>query len=57
MKTKGVLLVFLLLAASGGGVLAHEVRPAYLELKQTGSETYGVLWKVPARGGDLRLGL
>lgn len=54
---KRVLLVFLLLAASAGGVLAHEVRPAYLELKQTGSETYDVFWKVPGRGEDLRLGL
>jgi hydrogenase/urease accessory protein HupE len=52
-----VLLVFLLLVASAGGVLAHEVRPAYLELKQTGPETYDVFWKVPGRGEDLRLGL
>ncbi len=35
---------------------AHEVRPGYLELRQTGPEIYDVLWKVPARG-DLRLGL
>jgi hydrogenase/urease accessory protein HupE len=35
---------------------AHELRPAYLEIKQTGPETFDVLWKVPARG-DLRLGL
>jgi len=53
---KRVLLVFLLLAASAG-VFAHEVRPAYLELKQTGPETYDVFWKVPGRGEDLRLGL
>ena len=57
MKTKGVLLVFLLLAASAGGVVAHEVRPGYLELKQTGPETYDVFWKVPGRGEDLLLGL
>ena len=25
---------------------AHEVRPAYLELRQTGTDTYDVLWKV-----------
>ncbi len=36
---------------------AHEVRPAYLELKQTGEETYDVLWKVPAAGDRMRLGL
>jgi hydrogenase/urease accessory protein HupE len=38
-------------------VLAHEVRPAYLELRQTGPETYDVLWKVPGRGETLRFGL
>ncbi len=37
-------------------VFAHEMRPAYLELKQTSSETYNVLWKVPALE-DMRLGL
>ena len=40
-----------------GSALAHEMRPAYLELRQTGAETYDVLWKVPGRGEDLRLGL
>ena len=37
--------------------LAHEVRPGYLELEQTGEETYDVLWKVPAAGNDMRLGI
>jgi hydrogenase/urease accessory protein HupE len=36
---------------------AHEMRPAYLELRQAGPETYDVLWKVPGQGEDLRLGL
>ena len=35
---------------------ADELRPGYLEIKQTGEETYDVGWKVPALG-DLRLGL
>src|ERR1041385_2004295 len=35
-------------------ILAHEVRPAYLQIRQTGPETYDILWKVPA-GGDERL--
>jgi hypothetical protein len=35
---------------------AHELRPGYLEVRQTGSETFAVLWKVPARD-ELRLGL
>ncbi len=39
------------------GAFAHEVRPAYLELRQTGPETYDALWKVPGQGEDLRLGL
>ena len=46
----------LLLVVVVDGLYAHEVRPAYLELRQTGPETYDVLWKVPARG-ELRLGL
>ncbi len=35
---------------------AHELRPAYLELRETGPARYDVLFKVPARG-ELRLGL
>jgi hydrogenase/urease accessory protein HupE len=45
---------FALIAPS---VFAHEMRPAYLELHQTGAETYGVLWKVPGLGEDMRLGI
>jgi HupE / UreJ protein len=40
-----------------GCVYAHEVRPAYLEIRQTGVETYDGFWKVPAVGDNLRLGL
>ena len=40
-----------------GPVSAHEVRPAYLELRQTDAETWDVLWKVPAIGDDMRLAL
>jgi len=36
---------------------AHEVRPSYLELKQQTTDTFSVLWKVPAKGENLRLGL
>jgi hydrogenase/urease accessory protein HupE len=45
------------LALSSLPVSAHEVRPAYLELRQTQTDTYGVLWKVPARGENMRLGI
>jgi hypothetical protein len=50
------LLALLLGLAFGTGAQAHEVRPGYLELRQTGAETWDVLWKVPARG-DLQLEL
>jgi hydrogenase/urease accessory protein HupE len=36
---------------------AHEVRPAYLEITERAPETYEVVFKVPAMGDDLRLGL
>ncbi len=55
MKT--AILILLLLATFASAAFAHEVRPAYLELRQTGPETYDALWKVPGRGEDLRLGL
>jgi len=29
---------------------AHEVRPGYLEIRETSPDRYDVLWKVPARG-------
>jgi len=38
-------------------VFGHEVRPAYLELRQTQTETYTVLWKVPILGDNQRLSL
>ena len=37
-------------------VSAHEVRPAYLELRELGAERFAVLWKVPTRG-EARLSL
>jgi hydrogenase/urease accessory protein HupE len=50
-------LIAILVAAAARAVSAHEVRPAYLELRQSGATTYDVLWKVPARGDDMRLAL
>jgi hydrogenase/urease accessory protein HupE len=49
--------LFLVLALCAFQAFAHEVRPAYLELRQIGAETYAVLWKVPGRGEGLRLAL
>ena len=45
---------FVLLA---GVADSHESRPAYLELQQTSEDNYDLLWKVPARGSEMRLGL
>lgn len=36
---------------------AHEMRPAYLEIRQTSEETFDMLWKVPGRGPQQRLAL
>jgi hydrogenase/urease accessory protein HupE len=47
-------LTFLL--ALHGVSFAHELRPGFLEITQTASETYDVRFKVPARG-DMRFAL
>ena len=54
-----ILLVWIVICGlfTGPSVFAHEVRPAYLQLRQTTAETYDVLWKVPGRGQDLRLSI
>ncbi len=51
------LLLLIVLLAMAPGAVAHEVRPAYLELRQTSPDTYDVLWKVPARGEEMRMGI
>lgn len=49
MKTLLLWLVFL-------GLCAHELRPAYLDLREVGHDVFAVLWKVPATGpADLAL--
>ena len=53
---KRTFLILGLLVTLAPAVFAHEVRPAYLEMRQTGPEIYDVLWKVPGQG-DLHLGL
>jgi hydrogenase/urease accessory protein HupE len=37
-------------------LMAHEMRPAYLDMKETAPDVFAVVWKVPARG-DLRFSL
>jgi hypothetical protein len=48
--------IFVLALSMDGIVRAHEVRPGYLQIKQLDVQTYGLLWKVPAKG-DRRIGL
>ena len=36
---------------------AHEMRPGYLEIRESALETYEVHWKVPARSANERFGL
>jgi hydrogenase/urease accessory protein HupE len=36
---------------------SDELRPGYLELRQTDPSTYSLLFKIPARGEDLRLAI
>lgn len=56
MRRLFMLLMMALAANAPGFVYGHEVRPAYLELRQTGAESWSVLWKVPAQG-DMRLSI
>jgi len=51
-----VLYALALLLVPQGVSLAHELRPGFLEIRQTGMEAYDVRFKVPARG-DMRLAL
>jgi hypothetical protein len=56
MRHALLMLMAWLVMSGGHHTRAHELRPGYLELRQAGSETFAVFWKVPARD-DLRLGL
>lgn len=48
MRAWPLLLVVAALTATPA--LAHEVRPAYLEIRDAGAGVVDILWKVPARG-------
>jgi hypothetical protein len=55
-STAGLGLANLLVAGAGVPAAAHELRPGYLELRETTVDRYHVVWKQPARG-DLRLAI
>lgn len=56
MRRPPVVVVLLVTLAAAQAASAHEVRPGYLELRQTDADQYAVLWKVPAVG-ELRLSI
>ena len=49
-------LIVLIVLCCAGVAQADVFRPAYLELRETGTDRYDVTWKVPVRG-DTRLGV
>ncbi len=51
---RGRALFLVLLLAGARGAAAHEVRPGFLELRETGPGTYSFLWKKPA-GGEVEI--
>jgi hydrogenase/urease accessory protein HupE len=51
------LFLALLSALLGQPARADEIRPGYLELRQTALDTYSLLFKIPALGDDLRLAI
>ena len=44
-------LILIAFCVSTGSILAHEVRPAYLEINATGENEYSVIWKQPLLNG------
>jgi HupE/UreJ protein len=49
--------ILVLVTACAANIAAHEMRPAYLQLRQTSADTYDIFWKVPALSDSMRLGL
>ena len=41
----------------GYSAQSDEIRPGYLELRQTAPDTYSLLFKIPAQGDDFRLAI
>jgi hypothetical protein len=54
---KRTFFLVLLLAFFTASAFAHEMRPAYLQLRQASADVYEIFWKVPALGDNLRLSL
>ena len=52
----GLTLTVVVAVLLAGAAHAHEVRPGFLELRETSPETYSVLWKHPA-GGEVQISI
>jgi len=50
LRALATLILTLLSVVSGPAVLAHEVRPAYLQIQETAPDVFSVVWKQPAMG-------
>ena len=46
----------LVITAAASPAMAHEIRPAYLQIREIAPSTYDMLWKTPAQG-NMRLAL
>ena len=55
-RLSGLCLWGVIAALCSGAAAAHELRPGYLEITQTGTDQFVARFKVPARG-NMRLGL
>lgn len=56
MKGRWSLFGFCITMLAAGPLFAHELRPAFLEIRETEAGLFDALWKVPARG-ELQLAL
>jgi hydrogenase/urease accessory protein HupE len=56
MRPLRLLLLMFLAAIGAAPAIAHEIRPAFLEIREIEPATYDLLWKTPAQG-DMRLAL
>ena len=57
MRSRLILFILVIIGVCPPTLSAHEMRPAYLQLHQTGPDTYDVFWKVPALDDTMRLSL
>jgi hypothetical protein len=54
VRWRALLAAVALVLAGGSAARAHEARPGFLELRETGAETYSFLWKKPT-GGEIEI--